>query len=73
MCNMGPLYMILQFNSLNRGDRRSVKSVHNREKSLRHFAMVVHGSKFFGLQETETHLKREFALFQISSILFNFI
>ena len=39
-------------------------------KSQRHVAMV---AEFLDDNKPEIHLKREFALFQTSSILFNFI
>ena len=40
------------------------------EKSLRHVAMV---AKFLDDSKPKIHLKRAFALFQTSLILFNFI
>ena len=42
----------------------------NREKSLRHVAMV---AKFLDNNKPKRHLKSGFALFQTSLILFNFI
>ena len=40
------------------------------EKSLRHVSMV---AEFLDDNKPKNHLKSEFALFQTSSILFNFI
>ena len=45
-------------------------AVNKEEKSLRHCNL---GSKIFGWQQSENSPKREFAPFQTSSILFNFI
>ena len=44
--------------------------VNREEKSLRHFAMV---ATFLDENKPKRHLKSGFALFQTSSILFNFI
>ena len=44
--------------------------VNREEKSLRHVAMV---AKFLDDNKPKRHLKSGFALFQTTSILFNFI
>ena len=44
--------------------------MNRQEKSLRHVAVV---AKFLDDNKTKIHLKSKFALFQTSSILFNFI
>ena len=44
--------------------------MNRQEKSLRHVAMV---AKVLDDNKPEIHLKSKFALFQTSSVLFNFI
>ena len=50
--------------------RRKQYTINKEEKSLRHVVMV---AKFLDDNKAKRHLKNGFALFQTSSILFNFI
>ena len=52
------------------GKNALIFSLNREEKSLRHVAMV---AKFLHDNKPKIHLKSKFALFQTSSILFNFV
>ena len=56
--------------TLKEGDNLENAHTTREEKSLRHVAMV---AKFLDDNKPKIHLKRDFAPFQTSSILFNFI